>query len=262
MSRSWIKPAGDDQPDLDELRTVLDEELARLPERYRGALVFCELDGLTRRAAARRLGIPEGTLSSRLARAKDLLRRRLARRGLVLSALALDRVFAREAMARTFVVPISLADPTIRAATRVAAGAALAEAASTSIAALAQGALKAMLVAKLKGIVLGLATLAIITTGVGVLAQAPAQVGAGGIHKVANDSVAVARPPSRMRPLVLRGSTALDPTRLARIRARFAPARVVELARVWDSPRTGGRLEHRELRPGDRVKKGDLLAVL
>ncbi len=60
ISRSEIKPAGDDQPDLDELRTILDQELARLPERSRGALVLCELDGLSRRAAAARLGIPGG----------------------------------------------------------------------------------------------------------------------------------------------------------------------------------------------------------
>jgi RNA polymerase sigma factor (sigma-70 family) len=192
ISRCQIKPAGDDQPDLDELQAIFDEELARLPERYRGALVLCELDGLTRRAAAR-LGIPEGTLSSRLARAKDFLRRRLVRRGLALSALALDRAFAREAQARTFVVPLSLVDSTIRAATRVAAGAALAEAASTSIATLTQGVLKAMLLAKFKGIVLGLATAAIITTGVGVLAQAPSQVAAAlGIHQGLQESVAVA----------------------------------------------------------------------
>jgi membrane fusion protein, heavy metal efflux system len=64
-----------------------------------------------------------------------------------------------------------------------------------------------------------------------------------------------------MKPLVLPGSTALDPTRLARIRARFAPARVLEVARVWDFPQKSGRPEHRELRPGDSDKKGDLLGV-
>ena len=173
MSGSQVRPADDEQPVLDELRAILDEELARLPERYRGAVVLCELDGLSRRAAARRLGIPEGTLSSRLARAKELLRQRLGRRGLALSALALDGALARQAEARTLLVPFSLADSTIRSATRVAAGASLAEAASTSVATLTQGVLKAMLLAKFKGIVLGLATAAVVTTGVGVMAQAP-----------------------------------------------------------------------------------------
>jgi cobalt-zinc-cadmium efflux system membrane fusion protein len=261
ISRSQNTPAGDEEPVLAELRAILDQELARLPERYRGALVLCELDGLTRRAAARRLGIPEGTLSSRIARAKDLLRRRLAGRDFTLSALGLDRAFACENQARTLVVPLSLVDSTIRSATRVAAGAVLAEAASTSIATLAQGVLKAMLLTNVKQIVLGLATLAAITAGAGGLAQGPLQVAASGTHKGQKDSVAVAQPPKTMRPLVLPGSTQFDPTRLSRVRARFAPARVVEVARVWDFPQKSGRPEHRELRPGDSVKKGDVLAV-
>jgi cobalt-zinc-cadmium efflux system membrane fusion protein len=82
-----------------------------------------------------------------------------------------------------------------------------------------------------------------------------------GIRRGGRDLVAVARVPSMMRPLVLPGSTALDPTRLARIRARFAPARVVALAQVWDRSHTHGHSDHRELRQGDRVARGDLLAV-
>ena len=261
ISRSEIKPASEDQPDLDELRAILDEELARLPERYRGALVLCELDGLTRRAAAERLGIPEGTLASRLARAKDLLRHRLVRRGLAPSALVLHRALALEAPARAAVVPLSLVDSTIKAASRVAAGAALSSAASTSIATLAQGVLKAMLLAKLKGIVLGLATAAIVTAGVGVVAQVPSRVSVPGIHQGQQEPVAVAQPVSTKKSLVLPGSTALDPTRLARVRARFAPARVVSLVQVSDYSRKTGQTEFRELRPGDSVKKGDLLAV-
>jgi cobalt-zinc-cadmium efflux system membrane fusion protein len=92
--------------------------------------------------------------------------------------------------------------------------------------------------------------------------QVPEEVAAAlGIRKGQRDSVAVAQAPSMMRPLVLPGSTALDPGRLDRIRARFAPARVVELAKIWDrSPKTG-QTEFRELRPGDRVAKGDLLGI-
>jgi cobalt-zinc-cadmium efflux system membrane fusion protein len=265
MSRPETKPADQDQQVLDELRATLDEELARLPDRCRAALVLCEFDGLTRRAAARQLGIPEGTLSSRLARAKDLLRRRLVRRGLALSGLALEQALAREAQARTFTVPLSLVDSATRAAAHVAAGAALTEVTSTSIATLAQGVLKAMLLARLKGFVFGLAALAITTAGVGVMGQdpAPAVAGASVAHEGLSDSLATARPPSgSTKQLVLPGSTTLDPTRLARIRARFAPARVVEVAKVFDTPRKGGRPQYRELRPGDSVAKGDVLAVL
>ena len=82
-----------------------------------------------------------------------------------------------------------------------------------------------------------------------------------GIRKDQNDSVAIAQPPTTMRPLVLPGTTRFDPARLDRIRARFAPARVVELAEVQDrSPKTG-YTEYRELRPGDIVSKGDLLGI-
>jgi cobalt-zinc-cadmium efflux system membrane fusion protein len=90
----------------------------------------------------------------------------------------------------------------------------------------------------------------------------PEEVSASlGIQKGVRESVAIARAPSVMRPLVLPGSTQLDPTRLARIRARFAPARVIQLVRVEDrSPKTG-YTEFREVRQGDRLRKGDLLGV-
>jgi len=82
-----------------------------------------------------------------------------------------------------------------------------------------------------------------------------------GIRKGSEFSVAVTARPTSMRPLELPGSTAFDPSRLARIRARFAPARVVELPQVHDfSPKTG-YTEFRELRQGDAVQKGSLLGI-
>jgi hypothetical protein len=160
-----------DQTETSELRAILDEELARLPERYRAAIVLCELEGLTRRQAAGRLGVSEGTLSSRLARAKEQLRGRLTRRGLALSAAALASALSREAHA--VIVAPALVDSTIRVATLVAAGSSLAGVVSTSVATLTEGVLKAMLFAKLKMIVLGVVTVALVTTGVGVVAQSP-----------------------------------------------------------------------------------------
>jgi multidrug efflux pump subunit AcrA (membrane-fusion protein) len=84
-----------------------------------------------------------------------------------------------------------------------------------------------------------------------------------GILKGTTELVAVAQPPAQTQSLVLPGSTALDPARLYRIRARFAPARVVEIAPVIDEVASAkaGETKFRELRPGDRVKKGDLLGV-
>jgi cobalt-zinc-cadmium efflux system membrane fusion protein len=82
-----------------------------------------------------------------------------------------------------------------------------------------------------------------------------------GIRKGKHDVFAEAQAPTRMRPLLLSGSTALDPTRLARIRARFAPARVVAIGQFQDISTKTGQTEARELRPGDRVHKGDVLGV-
>jgi membrane fusion protein, heavy metal efflux system len=82
-----------------------------------------------------------------------------------------------------------------------------------------------------------------------------------GIRKSNKDLFAVAAPPAAMHPLVLPGSTAIDPPRLARIRARFAPTRVVEIGQTQDLSATTRKSQFRELRPGDRVVKGQILCV-
>ena len=71
--------------DFWEWKSILDEELNRLPEKYREPVILCGLRGMSRKEAARRLRCPEGTLSSRLARAHERLQTRLVKRGLVLS---------------------------------------------------------------------------------------------------------------------------------------------------------------------------------
>ena len=77
------------EPKWDDVRPILDEEVNRLPDKYRRPIVLCYFQGKTYQEAARLLGWPAGTASVRLARARDLLRTRLARRGLALSSGAL-----------------------------------------------------------------------------------------------------------------------------------------------------------------------------
>lgn len=81
--------APDDSFAWREVRGVIDEELSRLPERYRVPLVLCYLEGQTNAEAAKRLGCSRGTVATRLARGRDRLRRGLTRRGLALPATGL-----------------------------------------------------------------------------------------------------------------------------------------------------------------------------
>ncbi len=71
-------------PSTDDLRPVIDEELARLPEKYRAPVLLCDLEGSSIDEAAASLGLPRGTVGTRLTRARSLLRSRLTRRGLAL----------------------------------------------------------------------------------------------------------------------------------------------------------------------------------
>jgi RNA polymerase sigma factor (sigma-70 family) len=82
-----------------DLALLLDRELSRLPAGYRAAVVVCDLEGQTRKEAARRLGWPEGTVAGRLARARSLLARRLARQGLPVAAGTLAGALAPSATA-------------------------------------------------------------------------------------------------------------------------------------------------------------------
>lgn len=134
-------------PDVwSDLRPVLDQELSRLPNKYRIAIVLCDLEGRTRKESALRLGLPEGTFSARLARARILLAKRLARYGLAVSGGALATVLAQnEALAG---MPISVLASTIQAAGLAAAG--QASGLSVSVAALTHGVMKTMLLNKLK----------------------------------------------------------------------------------------------------------------
>jgi RNA polymerase sigma-70 factor (ECF subfamily) len=142
-------PAGSQAPaDVSwrDVQAALDEELRRLPERYRAPLIFCYLDGRTRDEAARRLGLTPGTLHGRLERGRRILRERLTRRGFALSAtllaLAVGQGAARAALSPT--VTLATARAALRFARREA------PAVSGHVLSLTREVLKAMLLTKLK----------------------------------------------------------------------------------------------------------------
>ncbi len=189
-------------PDRMELAAILDEELARLPEKYRLPLMLCYLVGLSNEEAAQRLGCPIGTVQSRLSRGREQLRARLQRRG-----LAPSFVVSLESLTTIKVwpaVPAALVNSTIRAAMRLATGKAVAsEAVALSVAALAEGVLRTLAWQRLKSAVAIVLVLGATTgTVAAVLAQRTTDSPSPGVPLRGERRQEPGRPIPRMKTVV------------------------------------------------------------
>jgi RNA polymerase sigma factor (sigma-70 family) len=157
-----------DEAELRELRPLLHEEVQRLPAKYRTPVVLCYLEGLTHDETARQLGWPKGTVAGRLARAREMLRKRLTRRGIALStglaALALAPPTA------SAVAPPALVQLTLKNCLLVASGATTAGVVSAHVLALTEGVMHTMVWHKLRVTAALVVLLGLAGGGVGLLA--------------------------------------------------------------------------------------------
>jgi RNA polymerase sigma factor (sigma-70 family) len=182
------EPAATEPEIWHALQALLDQELSRLPDKYRVAIVLCDLEGKTRKEAARELGVPEGTLAARVTRGRVMLAKRLTRHGLAVSGGGLGVILAQNAASAG--VPASVLSCTLEALSLVAAGQAMAVGViSTQVAALTEGVLKSMLLRKLQVAVVLLLALGALGIGAAALplrtvaAEPPAAVSRSAVSR-------------------------------------------------------------------------------
>jgi RNA polymerase sigma factor (sigma-70 family) len=154
-----------------DVGAILDEEIARLPAKYRRAFILCYLEDKTNEEAAGILGCPKGTVCSQLSWARERLRNRLVRRGLASAAAVIGTELAPATLSAS--VPGTLAADTVRAALGFAWGAGNAGGASTSVIALTEGVLHAMMLNKVRIACVFLLVVGLCAAGAGILSRAP-----------------------------------------------------------------------------------------
>jgi RNA polymerase sigma factor (sigma-70 family) len=164
--------AGTADPAPCDLQAVIDQEVSRLPDKYRAALVLCDLEGKTRAEAARQVGCPDGTMATRLVKARALLAKALTRRGVTLSVGGVTLVLGQTVASAE--VPASLLEITMKAASSFAAGpAAAAGVIPAAVVALTEGVLQTMSMNKARLVALWLLTAGALAGGTLLLSASP-----------------------------------------------------------------------------------------
>jgi RNA polymerase sigma factor (sigma-70 family) len=180
-----------------ELQPLLDQELSLLPEKYRVIILLCDLEGRTRKEAACCLGVPEGTVAGRQARAWAMLAKRLARHGFAVGGGSLAALLSQAAASAA---PASAVASTIKSASVLAAGGSIA----ANLAVLTEGVVKAMFMNQLKSaltMILVILGLGIAAFGVGVLAQGQPNRQPPDLNFVAKEQDGQAEKPKEAGPL-------------------------------------------------------------
>jgi RNA polymerase sigma factor (sigma-70 family) len=149
---------------MQEMLPLLDHELSRLPDKYRLPIILCDLQGQSRKEAAQKLKLPEGTLSTRLARARRMLAKKLARHGIPLSGAAVGVALGQNVASAS--MPNGLVASTVKAGLLFAAGEAIGTL-SVTVSALTEKVVKTMLLTKLKNAITVLVIVAVLGIGAG-----------------------------------------------------------------------------------------------
>jgi RNA polymerase sigma factor (sigma-70 family) len=180
----------DDRPGthlaVSHLQSFLDDEIHRLPAKYRAALVACHIEGKTNREAARQLGWPEGTLVTRLNRAKQMLRVRAAERGGAECAGAIGRVLARKLSPS--IVPAILLAKTISAVSEHAGTGVVQTAPVAHSAHLLSKAAKFAALGKTKAVGVGLIAMAMGVSALAIAAARPREPRPSEVNATRSDS--------------------------------------------------------------------------
>jgi RNA polymerase sigma factor (sigma-70 family) len=205
-----------------EIGEILDQELGRLPSKYRSPIVLCYLEGQTHEEAARQLKWPIGTVKGRLARARDLLQSRLVRRGLTPAVGALSLTLSPDSSAA---LHRELLERTVKSSLKLALGQTNAQVVSASITSLVEGVLTSMFVNSVKwaGVVVLVGGLA--CTGIGVMARQDSKTKTDVVPPALKSSEAASKP----KPAESSPPSVVDPPKSAR---EDSPANLAELRRA------------------------------